>query len=349
VDTKEELERELALLRQTLARQEEELAFLRRSEEHCRSMLEDANDLIHSLDGTGCLQYANRLWRETLGYSEDELKKMRIFDIVDPSCQSKCVAIFHRMMQGEETEPTEALFVSKDGRRIMVEGRCSPQYDGEGRPVALLGIFRDISERRQAERKIEQAAREWRNTFDSISDFVSVHDAEMRIVRANRALARLFGAKPEELIGRHCYEVFHGSSEPFAGCPHREAMEQKRPVSREVYEEKVGFPLQITCSPFYDEEGNLLGTVHFAKDISQAKKNERDKELLIARLQEALNEVKILRGFLPICSSCKKIRDDQGQWNQIEAYIRDHTEAEFTHSICPGCVQKLYPEFLQKK
>lgn len=61
-------------------------------------------------------------------------------------------------------------------------------------------------------------------------------------------------------------------------------------------------------------------------------------------LQKALSEVKTLRGFLPICSSCKKIRDDTGYWNQIEAYIHKHTEAQFSHGICPDCAEKLYPD-----
>jgi len=65
-------------------------------------------------------------------------------------------------------------------------------------------------------------------------------------------------------------------------------------------------------------------------------------------LSAAMAEVKTLRGMIPICSSCKKIRDDQGIWNQIEVYIRDHSEADFTHSICPECIKKLYPEFVEK-
>ena len=60
-------------------------------------------------------------------------------------------------------------------------------------------------------------------------------------------------------------------------------------------------------------------------------------------------EIKVLRGFLPICASCKKIRDDKGYWNQIESYIRDHSEAQFSHSICPDCVKKLYPDLLEKQ
>jgi DNA-binding NtrC family response regulator len=72
------------------------------------------------------------------------------------------------------------------------------------------------------------------------------------------------------------------------------------------------------------------------------KRTEEEREKLIHELQEALAKVKTLSGMLPICASCKNIRDDKGYWNQIESYIRDHSEAEFSHSICPDCKKKLY-------
>jgi DNA-binding NtrC family response regulator len=72
------------------------------------------------------------------------------------------------------------------------------------------------------------------------------------------------------------------------------------------------------------------------------KRAEEEREKLIHELQEALAKVKTLSGMLPICASCKNIRDDKGYWNQIESYIRDHSEAEFSHSICPDCKKKLY-------
>lgn len=65
-------------------------------------------------------------------------------------------------------------------------------------------------------------------------------------------------------------------------------------------------------------------------------------------LKDAFSKIKILSGFLPICASCKKIRDDKGYWNQIESYIRDHSEAEFSHSICPECAKKLYPNLFDE-
>jgi len=70
----------------------------------------------------------------------------------------------------------------------------------------------------------------------------------------------------------------------------------------------------------------------------------KTRETLIPDLQEALNRIKTLKGLLPICAACKKIRDDQGYWSHIESYIRQHSEAEFTHGICPSCAQKLYPK-----
>jgi hypothetical protein len=70
-----------------------------------------------------------------------------------------------------------------------------------------------------------------------------------------------------------------------------------------------------------------------------------ERERLISELREALAEVKQLSGLLPMCASCKKIRDDKGYWNQLEAYIRAHSEADFSHGICPECAKKLYPEY----
>ncbi len=81
------------------------------------------------------------------------------------------------------------------------------------------------------------------------------------------------------------------------------------------------------------------------REMAERKRAEKEKESLIGELQDALSKVKLLSGFLPICASCKKIRDDKGYWRQIETYIRDHSEAEFSHSICPECAKKLYPEF----
>jgi hypothetical protein len=79
-------------------------------------------------------------------------------------------------------------------------------------------------------------------------------------------------------------------------------------------------------------------------DITAHRRSEAERERLIGELQETLAHVKTLHGLLPICASCKKIRDDHGYWSQIEAYVENHTEALFTHGICPDCAKKALPE-----
>jgi PAS domain S-box-containing protein len=87
----------------------------------------------------------------------------------------------------------------------------------------------------------------------------------------------------------------------------------------------------------------LYSIIH---DVSERKALEDDREKLIVRLEKALDEIKTLKGILPICSSCKNIRDDKGYWQQIESYISDHSDAEFSHGLCPDCIKRLYPEFV---
>ena len=84
--------------------------------------------------------------------------------------------------------------------------------------------------------------------------------------------------------------------------------------------------------------------VMLEKKIQQ---QDKEKDELIAKLHDALDNVKKLSGLLPICSSCKKIRDDKGYWQQIESYIRERSEAQFSHGICPDCMKKLYPDLMQ--
>ncbi|MEW5909315.1 MAG: hypothetical protein AB1659_05910 [Thermodesulfobacteriota bacterium] len=85
------------------------------------------------------------------------------------------------------------------------------------------------------------------------------------------------------------------------------------------------------------------------EEIEARKAAEKERDRVIGELKQALSEVKTLRGFLPICSNCKKIRDDKGYWNKIEAYIQDHSDAQFSHGICPECAQKLYPELYKAR
>lgn len=92
----------------------------------------------------------------------------------------------------------------------------------------------------------------------------------------------------------------------------------------------------------WDEKGNPVRRTGTHNDITARKEAELEREALITRLNKALADVKTLEGLIPICSSCKKIRDDKGYWNQLESYFERHSSALFSHSLCPGCMDEIY-------
>jgi len=197
---------------------------------------------------------------------------------------------------------------------------------------------------RVSEGALRQANTEWVRTFDAVPDLVMILDDKHRIVKANKAMADKLGVAPGEATGLTCYEHVHGTKAPPSGCPHSLLLGDGREHSAEIFEERLGGDFIVTVNPLHDAKGRLVGSVHVARDITERKAAEKEREKLIRELKDALANVKQLSGLLPICSGCKKIRDDKGYWNRIENYIQDHSEADFSHGICPECVKKLYPD-----
>ena len=102
--------------------------------------------------------------------------------------------------------------------------------------------------------------------------------------------------------------------------------------------------LIFDAAPIHDQAGDLLGVVETLQDITVLKQMEEEKERLNHELMEALNQIKTLSGLIPICAACKKIRDDKGYWNQIENYLEEHSDAVFSHGLCPECFKEYFPE-----
>ncbi len=128
---------------------------LRESEERYRDLFENANDLIQSVDTKGNFLYTNKAWREILGYDTEELENLSIFDIVHTDCREEYKNLFGRVVKGDVPDTVETVFVTKKGRRIMVEGCVNCRYEG-GKAVSTRGIFRDITERKRAEAKLRK-------------------------------------------------------------------------------------------------------------------------------------------------------------------------------------------------
>jgi PAS domain S-box-containing protein len=129
---------------------------LRESEERYRDLFESAHDLVQSVGPDGRLRYVNPAWRETLGYTESEVEKLSVFDILHPDSKEHCIDIFGRVMSGEDVGSIEAEFVTKDGRAIAVEGDANCKFL-DGKPVSTQGIFRDVTDRKRAEAQIAHA------------------------------------------------------------------------------------------------------------------------------------------------------------------------------------------------
>jgi hypothetical protein len=104
----------------------------------------------------------------------------------------------------------------------------------------------------------------------------------------------------------------------------------------------------LSISPVRSASRRIIAASIIARDIEERVRAEKERDKLLRQLQASLAEVDMLSGLLPICASCKKVRDDQGYWTQVEVYVRDRTNAEFTHGICPECVKRYRDAMPQK-
>ena len=182
------------------------------------------------------------------------------------------------------------------------------------------------------------------NIFNNVIP-VCITNTNYEIVKANNAYWQIWGNKEGENI--KCYEHRPGESCHTDSCPLTQINSGVKEFNCESKKDS-GNEMQhfiITARPFYDSQLRVTGVIESFQDITAIKKLEREKEGLIGKLKESLANVKLLSGFIPICAGCKKIRDDKGYWNQIEAYLRDHSDAKFSHGLCPQCSEELYPAY----
>ncbi|HML78631.1 PAS domain S-box protein [Geobacter sulfurreducens] len=152
---------------------------LRESETRYKDLFENANDLIQSVSPSGEILYVNRAWRETLGYSEEEVKGLTFDQIIDPECIGHCMGEFRRVMEGQSLEAVEARFMAKDGRSILVEGSVNCNVV-DGKPLASRGIFRDITERKHHENTLRKYATELEQTNEELKDFAYIVSHDLR-------------------------------------------------------------------------------------------------------------------------------------------------------------------------
>ena len=236
---------------------------------------------------------------------------------------------------------------------FILNGLC---YTSACERKALAAV---ITERELAEKERQRLAREQllraarlrlAAIVESSDDAIIGKDLDGIITDWNNGAARIYGYAAEQVIGKPI-SILTPPEKPDEIV---QIMERVRRGERiEHYETvrltRTGKRIQVslTVSPIRDEVGNIVGASAAARDITERKRAEEERERLVTDLQAALAKVKLLSGFLPICAACKKIRNDQGYWEQVEIYIRNHSEAEFSHAICPDCFREHYPGYAE--
>lgn len=171
---------------------------------------------------------------------------------------------------------------------------------------------------------------------------VFVTDETGHYILVNGASCAITGYLRSELLGMHVLDTAAPENHDEAMKHFQTVVDTGKSIGDLKYVHKNGQTRWWTVNAVKLNEKRYIG---FTLDITEAKEAEKEKELLIQELKDALAQVKKLSGFIPICASCKKIRDDTGYWRQVEEYVMAHSEAEFSHGICPDCMRRLYPDY----
>jgi PAS domain S-box-containing protein len=148
-----------------------------------------------------------------------------------------------------------------------------PTTFDDGEPGVTL-VIEDITDQKQIEAKMKRIIQEWEITFNSISDMVFIQNNDFLIIRANRTFAEFLNMTPEECIGKKCHQLLHSKNESPSFCPDPQVQKTKKTTTVEFYEPHLNRYLEITASPIFDDSGEITGSVHVMKDITERKRKE---------------------------------------------------------------------------
>ena len=329
---------------------------LRDSEERYRRTSSVISDVVYSCrtdkEGVFSIDWMTGAVEEISGYTLEEIMSQKCwrFLVVEED-----LPLFEENVVGltRGTKGTCELRIRrKDGEILWIasHAECALKPDNPD-CLYLYGGLTNISMRKKVEETLLERIKEL-NCLYSIADLIensnSLQDLFQDVV--NQLPSGFL--YPESACARIIFK-----DQVFKTDNYQET-EWKISSKLMVHEKPIGavdvcYPdIMADCEEgfFPEEERALIKAVaERLGRVIERKQFEEEREKLIVELQQAMSEIKMLSGLLPICSSCKKIRDDQGYWNQIESYIQDHSEAEFSHGLCPECAKRLYPEYLKEK
>jgi len=300
----------------------------------------------------GAIQQVNLAGASLLGVRRSALIKRRFEVFVSASSRTTFDTFFGKVFESRQKETCEVA-LQKDGSAslwVHIEADVSDASCVERK--VCHAVVSDIAERKRAEDALRESEIELHAILESTADGILAVDKNGKVIKANKRFADLWRI-PQKLLESGDDEalltfVLDQLIEPeqFFNKVHKlygsidKDMDTLFFKDGRIYE-RFSIPLLLNDS--------TIGRVWSFRDITECKQAEKvlqesakEREKLIQELQFALDNVKTLQGLIPICANCKKIRDDQGFWNHVENYISKHTDAEFTHGICPDCKTNLY-------
>lgn len=288
---------------------------------------ENMFDAVILTDAAGRITDWNPAAVRIFGYSRAEMLGQSPEVIHHPAERPDLQTQIDRVIYKGDHWIGEVKFAHKNGAVGVCEVVVAPVSDERGTIIATLGFNRDITAAKQLEEAVRASEKRYRSLVEQVSDGILIVDQAGIIRFANPAAATLFERETSALTGQDFgFPVLAGQMSE---------LDVFRPNEPAAIAE-----MRVTGIEWAGEPAYLVSL----RNITTRKQAEVEREKLIAELQAALSQVKQLSGLLPICASCKKIRDDEGYWHQVEVYIRDHAHVEFSHSICPDCMVKLYPK-----
>ncbi len=213
-------------------------------------------------------------------------------------------------------------------------------------------LLHEIEERKKAEKESRLVAEGFKSVIDTVGEGITVSDPEGRFLIYNRQMEAITGYTNEEANASRdfltllypdvdeCVKAYAGVRDVLRTTGCREV--ETRIRAKDGTEKN----LLVSSTLIRGEKGELFLSAY--RDITGRKRTETEREELIRELRETFAKMNMLKGMLPICASCKRIRNDDGYWEQVEEYVKEHSEAEFSHGICPECAQKLYPKYYKR-
>ena len=277
-----------------------------------------------------------RNWREVFDLTpEDEAKG----DQVDAECR-----------QGRFPPPFDFTFQFANQNEFTVETQKRPVFDDQGNVIAIEGIAKDITQRKQAEKALRKSEEKYRTLVENVGVGIIIMQ-DLHFVFANHLVRHNMGLSSEDSLEQaDPFSFIHPDDRDMVFARQKARTRNEKVPTAYTFQWLLpnGQAMWLEATDVLIDWNGRPATLNFVTDITERKHMEAERDLLIDELQHALSEVKTLSGLLPICANCKKIRDDSGYWTQVEQYIRIHSQAEFSHSICPDCIKKLYPELTDR-